>query len=287
MSVKKRSLLLGCLLLAVLLGGCGKAKGAGGLVSQAQKEHGPCTVVSETQGSDGGWEVVLYDELQGFEYEVSSYMDDFSLDGSSFGSFPGQHDSFKQRLIEHVCTQHRQEMDDISAAYGVSYDPEMYPDIVINASSLADGRLAAAELARTLQTDNLYNRMDGVMIRLYVGQNSEWVMNDYAGSVTLPDTTMKTADEEELEYFIERAHMETDRGAVYLRTEYGSFKDTGADITRVNSVMGTAYPETDMAPVRFFYFRASNGKEYYLCDFTYYDESFSDYSWYTNYDSIK
>lgn len=195
MSVKKRSLLLGCILLAMLLGGCGKAKGAGGLVSQAQKEHGPCTVVSETQGSDGGWEVVLYDELQGFEYKVSSYMDDFSLDGSSFGSFPGQYDSFKQCLLEHVCTLHRQEMDDISAAYAVNYDLGLYPDIVINAPTLADGRLAAAELARTLQTD--------------------------------------------------------------------------------------------MTPVRFFYFRASNGKEYYLCDFTYYDESFSDYSWYTNYDSIK
>lgn len=33
----------------------------------------------------------------------------------------------------------------------------------------------------------------------------------------------------------------------------------------------------------FYYFQSSKGKEYYLCDFNYYEKDSSRYAWYTNY----
>ena len=68
-----------------------------------------------------------------------------------------------------------------------------------------------------------------------------------------------------------------------VRSRVGTFRDTGADLDRVVHVLGSSYPEKPSDPVMFYYFQSSKGKEYYLCDFNYYEKDSSRYAWYTNY----
>ena len=86
-----------------------------------------------------------------------------------------------------------------------------------------------------------------------------------------------------MDYYTEMAHTQTDANAVFLRTEKGIFKDTGADLDRVVHVLGSDIPESPEDEVTFFYFRSSSNEEYYLCDFNYYNEDYSKMAWYTNY----
>nr|MCR5049372.1 hypothetical protein [Saccharofermentans sp.] len=60
----------------ILVTGC-SPESARGLIRQARRDHGPCEVVSQTTDDEGSV-VVLRDELQGFEYQVSSNMADIN-----------------------------------------------------------------------------------------------------------------------------------------------------------------------------------------------------------------
>ena len=71
----------------LLAAGC-SVKNANSLVRMAIRDHGDADVVSKVETEDHT-EVILKDKLQGFEYKVTSRMDDINVDGAHFGSLPG------------------------------------------------------------------------------------------------------------------------------------------------------------------------------------------------------
>ncbi|MCR5250508.1 MAG: hypothetical protein K6E50_07885 [Lachnospiraceae bacterium] len=271
------------LILAVCLAGCGKPKSAKSLASAAKSQYGACTVVSKTQTANGS-RVTLRDKLQGFEYHAWSGMDELYIDGSSFGSLPSNGDDFKISLINHVIGLHREELDDVCDDHGATFRaPEKQDDmIVIMASSLKEGEAAACECAEILQQENLESRLDGLLIIVTGNADPDWLRNERYGSVCLPDTSWRTPEDEERDFYIGRARSQTDPKAVYLRTEKGVFRDTGADLGQVVNTLGSDYPEKADDPVTFYYFRSSSGNEYYVCDFMIYDEQY-DMRYFTNY----
>lgn len=126
--------------------------------------------------------------------------------------------------------------------------------------------------------------MDGWEIRVYVG--GEQTGEERIGTITLPDIELVSVDEEQDQYYTWMAHMQTDPNAVFLRKEIKTFADTGADLDRVDhpAYDGTSDPTSNSSPVTFHFLRASDGSEYYLCDFLYYEgESRDAPKWYTNY----
>lgn len=265
---------------AVVLSGCGKVRSVNSLYSQAKREHGACTIVSKSE-TDEKTLVVLHDKLQDFDYEVSSYMNDIVIDGASFGSLPSDSDTFDDALRKKVLENKKTELDEICAKYDSYY--ELDGSFYIFAPDAKTAEKVSLECARVIQEENLQSRLDGMMI--YTGGNEyekHWD-NEHFGSVVLPDIKWLTPEDELVMYYTEMARMQTDENAVFIRTERGTFADTGAKLDRVVSVLGTDYPQSMNDEVTFYYFRSSSGKEYYLCDFNYYDEEYYQMAWYTNY----
>lgn len=268
------------LITALVLSGCGKVRSVNSLYSQAKREHGACTIVSKSE-TDEKTLVVLHDKLQDFDYEVSSYMVDISIDGASFGSLPSDGDTFGIALRKKVLENTKAELDEICAKYNSYY--ELDENFYIYAPDKKVAEKVSLECAKVIQEENLQSRLDGMMV--YTGGNEyeEHWNNEHYGSIVLPDIKWRTPEDELIDYYTEMAHMQTDENAVFIRTEKGTFADTGAKLDRVVSVLGTDYPQSMSDEVVFYYFRSSSGKEYYLCDFNYYDEEYYQMAWYTNY----
>ena len=257
------------------------------LYSRAKRDYGSCTVVSKTVDGDNTT-LVLHDDLQGFDYTVSSSMEGIYIDGSNFGSVPSSNDTFKVDLKKHVLSVTAPALDAACSADNVRYEPVKYMGddeemLVIRTENAEAGSKAALECAAAIQEHNLNNRLDGVCIRVYADNEEDYWADENYGSVKLPDIVFRTPEDERVDYYTEMAHMQTDPKAKYLRKEKGRFSDTGAELRRVVDVMGSDIPTSQDSPVTFYYFESSDGTEYYLCDFNYYDEDHSGFAWYTNY----
>lgn len=281
MNGKKMRPIILYLILSVFLCSCGSPKGAGSLISQAKSKHGPCTVVSKTKDSNGGWDVVLKDDLQGFEYRVSSYMRTDTLDGAEMGSFPGESDTFRYSLMEYVGNQHSKDLNNICMLYNATY--ELFGDtLVISASTEQEGINAACECAAVLQQENLKNRLDGVCVVAVNNSISEWIYNEEYARIRLPNTSPIDPNQEVIDYYTDFARSHYDMTATYLRTEQGTFGQTGADFNRIANVEGPEITGPD-SPVTLYYFQGFGGKEFYVCNFTVYDDEMVHYQWYSNY----
>lgn len=265
---------------ALTLSGCGKVESVKSLYSKAKREHGSCTIVSKIEEEEKTI-VVLHDELQDFDYEVGSIMKSLSIDGASFGKYPDSYDHFKYSLIHKVFDEKKALLDEICGENNAYY--ELDGDMYIFAPDGETAEKVSLRCAEIIGEENLEARLDGFTVSACGNEFEDRWDNEHYGSVVLPEIKWLTPEDELIIYYTEMARMQTDSEAVFIRMEKGTFRDTGADLDRVVSVLGTDYPEAMDDEVTFYYFRSSKGKEYYLCDFNYYGENHSDMRWYTNY----
>ena len=282
MKIKKIMAVLGGVLL-LGLAACGSPKNAKQLKKEAERQYGPCTIVSEEK-SEKGTKLVLHDELQDFDYTYTSYMSEINIDGTSFGSLPSSGNNFEVSLYQKVTADHKQELDSICEKNGCTW--QVNQDellVVLMAPDEGTAKKVATEIAKILEPENKKNRLDGKLIMACGNKEADWWHNDRYGSVKLPDIKWRTTEDERVDEYIERAHMFTDPKAEYIRTEKKTFRDTGAELNRVVSTLGDTYPTDMNSPVTFYYFRSEKGQEYYICDFLYYDEDHYEYNWYTTY----
>ncbi len=283
--MKKTLFFLVSFLFIISITACGHPRSAKSLYKEAKHKYGKCTIVSRNE-TDEGSVVTLHDKLQDFDYTVSSKMNDINIDGASFGSVPGTSDTFMKSLMEKVVSNVKDDLDTACSKPGVSYEP--YPDstddliLVIYATDEKSGQDAAIKAATAIQTQNLKNRLDGIDIYVVDDSSEEWYNCEHLGSVRLPDIKWRTKEDELADYYTDMAHAQTDPEAVFVRSRKGTFSETGADLNKVVNVLGTDYPTEMSSPVTFYYFRDSKGREYYLCDFNYYDKN-NNMAWFTNY----
>lgn len=298
---------------AILVTGC-NPKSANGLIRQARRDHGPCEVVSQTTDDEGSV-VVLRDELQGFEYRVSSNMADINIDGASFGSVPASYDSFNMALHYYVLEDAAAELEDICAEYGLSEEESNLEDCFRYSadSDISDQQAQEGieKIADVFQRYNLESRMDGWTIYLEHGEGwltayYEQLMNDYEGediyndpeysyilssagggdlrhigSVRLPDTSFRDPAKEAEDYYLEMAQMK-DPDAVFIRSEEIPFSDTGADLYNVVETYDQSYPRTEDDMVMVYYFEA-DGQEFFICNFLV-NNRVEYGEWYSNYE---
>lgn len=167
----KRILAL-ALIFAVLIGltSCAIPKSSKALIREAAAEHGECTVVS-IEKADGGYSVVLHDELQDFDYTVKSYKAQFEADGSKFGSYASTKDTFVDCLMDKVMSEVGGELDKICKETGTRYlndrSKSIYLLPVIVAEDEASGKKAAEAFAKVFSEHNLNGRMDGWPLVVY------------------------------------------------------------------------------------------------------------------------
>jgi len=290
--MKKSFKIVFAVFVCLLIGGCGKPQSAKQLIKAAKNEHGKCKVVSKQQGSDGS-KVVLKDELQGFEYVVSSSMYDFNIDGSSFGMVPQVSDNFEAALKKFVLSEAEDELEDICEKYNAEYEP-MIDEVLIRITVTAsvpdkDAKKACEECAEVLQEYNKDERLDGYLV--IVAHDTEWFKDNYGtydlnghnaypdytyssagmasachiGSAKLPECSFMDEEDEDDEHFLELAQRK-DKNAVFVRKEVKTFTDTGLPLSRVSDSYEFPGPKDKKDPVTFRYYSV-DGEEFFICDF--------------------
>lgn len=283
-SIYKYILIIILSMITIMTCGCGHVKPASELEKTAKNKYGDCTLLSVSESKEKTV-INLHDELQDFDYEFKSEISDITIDGSIFGPTSSESNNFREALKNKVIENVKDTLDNICLSENCTYeigDSDIL--IYIYAPDNNKGKIAAINCAKALQEQNIDSRLNGMTI--YVGTNKyeSFYSNELFGSVELPDMKWSTTEDENIEFFTEIAHSKTDKSAVFLRTEEGTFGETGADLQRVVNVLGTNYPTTNDSKVIFYYFKSSNGKEYYICDFNYYiDETYNTFTWYTDY----
>ena len=275
------------LLIPLILTSCGRVRTAKEIYKTAKRSYGACTIVSKSESGERT-EVVLHDELQDFDYRVTSRMTDINIDNTSFGSIPQTSDNFLLSLQEKVRGNVRDVLDSACSEYGCTYSSDTYIEeyiLIIFAPDAEKGKACALKCAEALQGQNMKQRLDGNIILAVGNESPKYIDNEHYGSVKLPDIVFRTPEDEDIDYYTRMAHMQTDPEARFLRTEKKTFRDTGAELDRVAEAVGfdDPFPTEMSSPVTFYYFRSSKGNEYFLCDFNYYDEDHREMAWYTNY----
>ncbi len=213
-------------------------------------------------------------------------MDSVNVDGGIWGKYADIHSGFEGSLKDKVIQNVTDKLYSECKCSNARWEKEDWlPGLIsVYAADEVSAKEAALFCAEILQSENLKNRIDGWEIRVYVG--GEQTGEERIGTITLPDIELVSVDEEQDQYYTRMAHMQTDPNAVFLRKEIKTFADTGADLDRVDhpAYDGTSDPTSNSSPVTFYFFRASDGSEYYLCDFLYYEGDSRDApKWYTNY----
>ena len=273
-------------------------------------------MISETSDDDGTV-VVLRDELQGFEYQVSSSMTGIHIDGASFGSVPTSTDTFDWALHFFVLDEAEDELDEVCAEYGLSLEDDTnlcdcYWYQVDSSVSEARAIEGIGKVAEIMQEYNLDSRMDGWTI--YLEHDGEWLSAYYdeliseqgsdcysdpeysyilssagaselvhIGSVRLPDTAFRDEAKEDEDYYLEMAQMKNE-DAVFVRSEQRPFSETGVDPMYVVESYDQFYPKTGDDLVTYYFFEA-DGQEFFICNFLVNDRV--DYGeWYSNYDEV-
>ena len=117
---------ISCALLTMMLfvlSGCGHVRSAKDLYSEAVRTYGECEIISQTENEDRTV-LVLRDKLQGFEYTISSGMNDIMIDGAIFGSTEQTGSTFHKALVNYVFSQCLDELEEICKNYGAVYDTQ-------------------------------------------------------------------------------------------------------------------------------------------------------------------
>ena len=169
---RRKSIVIGILLLSILcLCACQKVKSSRELKKYARATHGHAREL-EKMNSDDYCYTVLYDKTQGFTYTVTSTLRDGPLGKKEY-----TYDDFNERLIEYIYSSMQTEIDGLCSRYNAAFYTDDCTLIVQNPD---DAKEAGEKLARTLNRQNVENRLDGKEIHVCDGWENP------LGTVTLP-----------------------------------------------------------------------------------------------------
>lgn len=267
---KLRIILLLCLIMLGLTA-CGRPASANKLVRMAKKEHGSAKVVSKVKNTYGkGYTVTLYDKLQDFDYTVSSYMAYTDICGFTY-SHPETTDDFRCCLVNKVAADEQAEIENIKLKYDANVYFETSPSVYVCAKDYDSAKQAAREVAELFQRNNKNYRLDFLNVHaLTTGSGSydisQYVLDSEAviGYMPIPEMIWVGKDQTIVDIYVNHAK-DFDPDAVYLRRETVRFGDTRFTLSQVTEASGA--PTSDDSPVTLYYFRASDGGEFFLADF--------------------
>ena len=273
--IMKRLLLFICSVFLILgLAGCGRIKTASELLKEAKKLHGDCELVSKEE-TDECTVIIVRDKLQGFEYRMSSGMQDISIDGSYFGSVPSTGDGFDEALAAYVKDSLKDRIDEYVSSTGAVVEDSPYTFFVVRSNDEDEAIEVALACAEMIQTMNLEHRMDGWQICAYANENENYLYDVRYGSIELPNISWRTIEQEKIEYYMEMAEMQLKTEVSFTGKVDGTFSQTGADIDMVE---GSFYDDGQItdgsSPVTFYYFTTKEGDGYYICNFLYKDDNY-------------
>ena len=257
---------------AGLLASCGQVKSEKELLKRAKQQYGKCTLIS-SDSSDKSRTVRVRDELQGFEYKLTSGMNSIDIDGSHFGSVQRTTDDFLPRLGDHIRETVQPEVAEICSRAKAEYEfpaeftNNMDPFLIIRADDPKQSEDAALACAAVIQKQNLRNRFDQVQISVYT------TAGEMIGFILLPGNVLTEAQDENARIILNEARnycIASKAGRLdtfsLVRMEHITFADTGLPLERLQPSPDFGYVKNKDQPVTVYYF-SYQGKEFFIMNF--------------------
>ena len=277
-----------CFILCIILLGltaCGHPAKPAKLAREAKNLYGDAKMVNKVK-TPIGYSVTMYDELQGFNYTMSSSLDQIGL----FNARPVITSDFTISLVRKITYDEQMAIEDIEYKYDANLTVSS-ETVYVYSENPDNAKQAALEIADILQMNNLEGRLNGVEIRVNTlgtymaartGRKPE--TDEKVGTVTLPNKDWHSKEQDLINYYTILAK-EYDPDAVFLRKEETKLRYTGFDLEDIGGSNGA--PEFLDSPVTFYYFKASDGGEFYIGDFCLYEEDRTVLNEVTNYENRK
>jgi len=274
---KNKIILILSVFLSIILAGCSVASEKE-IVRFAKDKYGEATLI-KTDDSDKEVKCYFKDKEYGFEYYVTSYMNDIIIDGSKFGATENKGSNFDIQYYNYLNDAVKDDLALLEKKYNikitVSDGTYIYYFAKINyiyadTTNVALVSKEVSDLYTNLDTRHYWKNLDveaydanGTYLGAYHYEHSKW---------------MNPEEEVDLLY-IERIN-DLNPNATYVRKEQHPFNYTGVNINDVVSVLGN--PEVKVDSIINCYIFTVDGKEYYMCDFMIVND-IGGYEWYTNY----
>lgn len=242
-----------------------------------KKEFGKAEYVRTEEIDDKTIRYYFQDDQYGFEYYVTSEVNDILIDGAKFGESESKGSNFEKVYYGYILEQVQEELAALEADYGVriltDFD-EVY--------RLAEVYFEAGEEALAPEVTKAVKEVFAAYdTRNYWAERHIYAYD--AGEIRLGTYSFKydrflTPEDEEDVLFYERIEMLNDE-AEFVRKEQKVFKDTNISLQDVVDVLGSE-PVTEDSMVTYYYFTV-NGEIYYMVDVLV--DSEGGIAWYTNY----
>ena len=271
---------------AALAGLCACGPASGGEVEKyAEQNYGANEYNGIVElGSKNALQHYFKDKEYGFEYYVTSSVNDVVIDGSKFGETESKASNFNEAYYTYILGQVQGELDTLASQYGVTILSGLSTDAQLNYNyHLAeiyysgDDTTTASEVSE--KVNKLFSQYD---TRTYWEEKEIAVydkFNEWLGSYSYKYDKWMTPSDMDDTHFIEIIAMWNSK-ATYLRKEEKLLKDTGLSAEDIQTTAGSE-PLTDSSPVTYYYFEA-DGQEYFLADVLV--SSGPRIDWYTNYE---
>jgi len=268
---------------AVCLGACSPASKKEALY-YAKNEFGKAEYVRTEEIDDDAVRYYFNDKEYGFEYCVTSSVNDILIDGAKFGETESKSSDFAKVYYEYVLVRVREDLDALEKKWDVR---------------ILDGFDAKAQLGYQYQLAEVYCRstddraaseVTGAVNELFASYDTRgyWENMDVPaydadgnrlGTYSYKyDRWLTPEDERDVLYCEEIQKL--NRKAKFVRKEQKVLKETDISLADIPDMVGEE-PKTEDSIVTFYYFTVDE-REYYLADVLVWKEGAL--VWYSNYE---
>jgi len=249
------------------------------IIKYANDKYGEASLIRTDEVNDKNIRCYFKDKEYGFEYYVSSYMNDIVIDGSNFGATENKGSNFDIEYYNYINDSIKDELSLIEEKYDVdialSDGTYIYYFAKINyrsqdASNVCQVSKEVSDLYTAIDKRHYWKNLD---VEAYDSKGN------YLGAYHYEQDAWMTPEDEGDLIYIDNIKNLTPK-AVYIGKEQHLFADTGVDINDVVHVLGN--PEIKINSTVTFYLFTVDDKEYYICNFMILND-IGGYEWYTNY----
>ncbi len=253
----------------------------------AENKYGEAKYVRTEEIDDKKVSYYFCDGEYGFEYCVTSSVNDILIDGAKFGETESKSSDFDKIYYEYVLVQVREELTELEKKYGVQILDGFHEEAQLGYQHLlaevycesADDTVAPQV---TEEINKLFAAYDTRGYWEYMNVTAYDTAANRLGTYSYKyDRWLSPEDERDVLYYEEIQRLNGE--AKFVRKEQKVFKETSISLSDVADVLGEE-PITEDSIVTFYYFTV-DGREYYLADVLVSVEG--RFVWYNNYESYE
>jgi len=217
-----------CLLLVLFLSGCGSISSEKELIDYANNNFGKAKFINFQKEKDKST-ATFQDEEYGFTYTVTSYIDSYQIDGSSFGEFETKSDTYTKSFISYLKDITQNQFSDIQNKYNCTlewndyYSPVASENIIISVY-LKDKNVTenvTTALGQIIKEIDNRNHLNNAII--YGEYNDEFV-----GKYSLANQSYINSNDSNINWAMENAYQ-------IMKTYKGISINNVEELTYINS----------------------------------------------------